>query len=213
MAQFSSYPFFIKSAVMKYFRKEYGRSEVRSLWNKTFALYKDFVEKAPDIGGRENKMSKNLYMALAVFAFYEAIDRKITNEELKNLIAEYMPKQIPIVSALLDFNKPKNQERLRKRYEKYKAISDSKLANGEWGNNWRVEMNPHNRTKGVAFDLIGCPLADFARKYGYIDIMPVLCDFDYSTASIIHARLIREHTVATGNEYCDYWYIGDKDTE
>ncbi len=211
MAQFSPYPFFIKNAAMKYFRKEYGNGEAKNRWNKTEAIYKDFVEKALDIGGRKNNMSNNLYMALAVFAFYEAADRKITPEELKNLVTEYMPKNIPIISALLDFNKQRNQKTMQRKFEKYKTLSDEKLNNGEWGNSWRVEMNPHNRTKGVAFDLIGCPLADFARQYGYLEIMPILCNFDYMTAALIHARLIREHTVAEGSQYCDYWYVGDKE--
>lgn len=213
MAQFKPYPSFVRGAAMKYFSKQYSGSEVKHFWNKTLELYKSFVEEAPDIGGKENNMSNNLYMALAVFAFYEAADKRITPEELKKLMTEYMPKSIPVVSAFLDFNKPKNQEKLRIRYEKYKALSDDKLNNGEWGNSWRVELNPHNRKKGVAFDLVGCPLADFAKKHGYAEIMPVLCDFDYLTASLMHARLIREHTVAEGNEYCDYWYIGDKESE
>ena len=72
-------------------------------------------------------------------------------------------------------------------------------------------MNPRGREKGIAFDLVSCPLADFARKHGYTEIMPVLCDFDYLTASLIHAHLFREHTVATGSPYCDYWYLGDKE--
>ena len=25
------------------------------------------------------------------------------------------------------------------------------------------------------------------------------------------ARLIREHTVATGSTYCDFWYLGDRE--
>lgn len=213
MAQFRPYPSFVRGAAMKYFRKQYGGSEVNRLWNKTLELYKSFVEEAPDIGGKENNMSNNLYMALAAFAFYEVADKRITPEELKKLMTEYMPKSIPVLSALMDFNNPKNQEKLKKRYEKYKALSDDKLNNGEWGNSWRVELNPHNRKKGVAFDLVGCPLADFAKRHGYTEIMPVLCDFDYLTASLMHARLIREHTVAEGNEYCDYWYLGDKESE
>lgn len=213
MAQYKPYPSFIKSAVIKFFRKKYGKNQVKCLWNRTSEIYRDFVEKAPDIGGKENNMSNNLYMALAVFSFYEAVDRKISPQDLKKLITEYMPKNIPVISAVIDFNKPKNQQKLKERYEKYKALSDEKLNNGEWGNSWRVELNPHNRKKGVAFDLVGCPLADFARKYGYTEIMPVLCDFDYLTASLMHARLIRKHTVADGSEYCDYWYIGDKESE
>ena len=212
MAQFRAFPFFIKSAAMKYFNKHCNRSEVKKLWNKTFQLYKNFVDEAPDIGGKENNMSNNLYMALAIFAFYEAVDKKVTCEELRQMMTEYMPKNIPVISALLDFNKPKNQEKLKRRYEKYKALSDKKLDNGEWGNSWRVEMLPDNE-KGVAFNLVGCPLADFAKKHGYLEIMSVLCDFDYITASLMHARLIRKHTVADGSRYCDYLYIGDKESE
>lgn len=212
MAQFRAFPFFIKSAAMKYFNKHCNRSEVKKLWNKTFQLYKSFVDEAPDIGGKENNMSNNLYMALAIFAFYEAVDKKVTCEELRQMMTEYMPKNIPVISALLDFNKPKNQEKLKRRYEKYKALSDKKLDNGEWGNSWRVEMLLDNK-KGVAFNLVGCPLADFAKKHGYLEIMSVLCDFDYITASLMHARLIRKHTVADGSQYCDYLYIGDKESE
>ena len=50
-------------------------------------------------------------------------------------------------------------------------------------------------------------MEDFADKHGYTDIMPVLCDFDYLTAKLMHARLFREHTVSTGSAYCDCWVI------
>lgn len=212
MAQRSPFPFFIKSAAMKYFVKEYGRGEAGRLMNRTLELYDRFVEEAPDIGGKENKLSNNLYFALAVFAFYEAADKKITAEDIRKMMTEYMPKSIPVVSSIIDFNKPKNQKKLRLRYEKYKALSDEKLNSGQWGNSWRVELDPHGRKKGVAFDFIGCPLVDFAKSHGYMEIMPVLCEFDHLTAALMHARLIREHTVADGSEYCDYWYIGDKET-
>ena len=211
MAEFRAYPFFIRGAVWKYLKKEYGGSEARRIWRETLAYYRRFVDEAPDIGGKANRMSSNLYMALAVFAFYEADGRKLTPEKLRALMTERMPKHIPLFSALVDFNKPRNQRKLRARYEKYKATSDEKLDRGEWGNSWRIEMNPRGREKGIAFDLVSCPLADFARKHGYTEIMPVLCDFDYLTASLIHAHLFREHTVATGSPYCDYWYLGDKE--
>ena len=31
------------------------------------------------------------------------------------------------------------------------------------------------------------------------------------TAALMHARLIREHTVAEGNDICDYRYVGDRE--
>ena len=213
MAEIRPYPFFIRGAVCKYLKKEYGGSEAKRIWRETLAYYRRFVDEAPDIGGKANRMSSNLYMALAVFAFYEADGRKLTPEKLRVLMTERMPKRIPLFSTLVDFNKPRNQRKLRSRYERYKLISDEKLNRGEWGNSWRIKMNPHGRGKGVAFDLVGCPLAEFAKKHGYADIMPVFCDFDYLTAGLIHARLFRERTVATGSAYCDYWYLGDKEPE
>ncbi|MDE6592438.1 MAG: L-2-amino-thiazoline-4-carboxylic acid hydrolase [Oscillospiraceae bacterium] len=211
MAQYSPFPSFIRAAAMKYFSKEYGRDKAGQLMNKTLELYGRFAEEAPDIGGKENKLSNNLYMALAVFAFYETAEKKITPEDMKKMMTEYMPKSLPVVSSIIDFNKPKNQEKIRLRFEKYKALSDEKFGSGQWGNSWRVEINPHGREKGVAFDFIGCPLADFAKSHSYMEIMPVLCEFDYITAALMHARLVREHTVADGSEYCDYWYLGDKE--
>ena len=212
MAQYRPYPSFIRSAVRKYYRRTCGK-DAEAYWNRTMELYRDLVDKAPDIGGKENSMSINLYMALAVFAFYEATGRSISNEELKELMIGNVPERIPFLSSLLDFNRPLIQRRMKDKYERYKTLSDIKLDSGEWGNSWRVSMNPHGRTKGVAFDLIGCPLADFARKNGYTEIMPVLCDFDHITASLMHARLIREHTEAKGDEYCDFWYVGDREGE
>ena len=212
MAEFKPYPFFIRRAVRKYLKKEYGKNEAARLWERTLQIYACFVKEVPDIGGKANAMSSNLYLALAVFAFYEADGRKLTVDKLKELMSQQLTQSIPVLSALADLNKPKNQQRLRERYEKYKAISDEKLDRGEWGNGWRIEMNPHGREKGVAFDLVGCPLADFANKHGYIGFMPVLCGFDHLTAKLLHAKLIREHTVATGSKYCDFWYLGNRET-
>ena len=67
--------------------------------------------------------------------------------------------------------------------------------------------------KAAAVWVLNRPSADFAKKHSFTEIMPVLCDFDYLTAGLMHARLLREHTVATGSAYCDYWYLGDKEPE
>ena len=109
MAQYRPFPSFIRAAVMKFFSKEYGKGEINGRWRRTLELYSRFVEEAPDIGGKDNELSNNLYMALAVFAFYEAADKKITPENIRKMMTEYMPGSIPVVSSLIDFNKPKKQ--------------------------------------------------------------------------------------------------------
>ena len=37
-----------------------------------------------------------------------------------------------------------------------------------------------------------------------------MCALDHAYARLMHARLIRTHTVATGADSCDYWYVPDK---
>lgn len=41
-------------------------------------------------------------------------------------------------------------------------------------------------------------------------MLPIMCDIDYKTAALMHAKLHRDHTLAGGGEVCDYWFVGDK---
>ena len=71
-------------------------------------------------------------------------------------------------------------------------------------------VNPNNTDEGFAFTLVGCPLVQYAKKYGYMELMPHMCKLDHQYAKLMHAKLIRTHTVATGADSCDYWYVPDK---
>ena len=55
---------------------------------RTLQIYDGFVKEAPDIGGKENGMNSNLYLALAVFAFYEADGRKLMPDKLKEFMSQ-----------------------------------------------------------------------------------------------------------------------------
>ena len=39
---------------------------------------------------------------------------------------------------------------------------------------------------------------------------PHICALDHTFAKLMHAKLIRTYTVATGADSCDYWYVPDK---
>ena len=55
-----------------------------------------------------------------------------------------------------------------------------------------------------------CPLNTFARREGYEEVLPVMCDIDHLTARLMHFKLHREQTLAGGGSVCDYWFVGDK---
>ena len=54
------------------------------------------------------------------------------------------------------------------------------------------------------------PEAEFAIKHGLDDIIPALCNVDYASMELIHAKLVRTTTCANGCK-CDYTICGDKD--
>ena len=87
---------------------------------------------------------------------------------------------------------------------------EKKRAKGEWLETWGMIVDPNESSEGFAFTLVGCPIADYAAKYGYMDLMPHMCALDHTYAKLMHAKLIRTHTVATGADSCDYWYVPDQ---
>ena len=91
-----------------------------------------------------------------------------------------------------------------------KKQTDKHIADGSWHNTWKFELNPEGREEGVNVHLIGCPIYDFAKTHGYLEIMPALCHSDYKIFEPFHCKMIRYHTVANGDKYCEFWQVGDK---
>ena len=54
------------------------------------------------------------------------------------------------------------------------------------------------------------PPAEFAKQFGLTDIMPALCNVDYASMELLHARLVRTTTCVEGCR-CDYTICGDRD--
>ncbi|MCR4703262.1 MAG: L-2-amino-thiazoline-4-carboxylic acid hydrolase [Saccharofermentans sp.] len=53
------------------------------------------------------------------------------------------------------------------------------------------------------------PINTFARKYGYLDVLPVCRELDHILTEASHGKLIRKYTLATGGNICDYWIVPD----
>ena len=171
------------------------------------------MAKAPDLGGRENSLSDNLNMFILFLSYYEATNHKMAGEAIDEIIAD-LYNHLKVLGKLMDINNPRVLSILRKylyrNYQKYANKVIEKRHHGEWLDTWGMIVNPNNEKRGFAFTLVGCPLYEYAKKYGYEDLMPHMCALDHSYAKLMHAKLIRTHTVATGADSCDYWYVPDK---
>ena len=71
---------------------------------------------------------------------------------------------------------------------------------------WRTDLggkkNFHNGVGGT-YDCI-------AMRFRFADIMPALCNVDYASMELLHAKLVRTTTCVDGCR-CDYTICGDKD--
>ena len=202
----------VKKAFIRYTKKKYPADADRII-KKADELFPKLYSKAPDIGGSENMMAYNLDMFIIAISFYEASDHRIDGNAIGE-IAEDVYGRLKFLRHFVNLNREGTMKRFRKlmykKYVPYAQLVEDKLSRGEWGNTWRIRVNPDEKSEGVRFDLVGCPLADYAIANGYMDLLPYLCATDHVIPKLIHAKLIRTHTCALGSDSCDYWYVGDE---
>lgn len=187
--------------------KRFGKEETASLLRKADVIYRDMLNRADDIG-KDNPMSSNMYEGLIFFAIWEAADGKISIDDLREITHEVMG--FPLMKAVGIFMNA-NKSGLAKLEKKMHQ-------NAEWlevhpqykGVSWDFNFDKTKHSEGFYYHFTRCPLNDFARREGYLEVLPVMCEIDLISASLMHAKLIRRQTLASGGEMCDYWFVGDK---
>ena len=202
----------ILRAIKRYLKRHYP-AEMKCIINRAAALKPRLMAKAPDLGGKENSLANNLDMFILFLAFYEASDHRMDGKAVDEIIAD-LYHRMRFLGGFMNINHRGTLSFLRnslyKSYRKYAKKVAEKQAKGEWTDTWGMVVNPNHTDEGIAFTLVGCPRADYAKKYGYEELMPHMCALDHAYAKIMHAKLIRTHTVATGSDSCDYWYVPDR---
>ncbi len=104
---------------------------------------------------------KDLDFLIDFFAFYEACGRRIGFPELDEFAYETIVKSSEAAGKFISWNSPLMPKIAMKIYSSYKKKIDEHVARGEWGNTWRVEMNPEGHTEGFAIHTRMCPNVDF----------------------------------------------------
>lgn len=195
--------------------RRFGSARTEKIIRDAGLVYTRFLEETPSIGGKANVMNKNMDVALSFFSVYEASGRKIGEADIDEMLDIVMVQRIRKVGWLINMNRLDKPWFRKLAYRVLRRIADQSNARKgkEWNNTWGIQVNPEGHENGLAMTLVDCPLADFARAHGYMDVLPRLCAADMATAEAMHARLIRHHTVAQGYKTCDYWYVGDQNTE
>ena len=205
----------LQPAMMKALRVRYGEAEANDRWTGLESQFSRWLREEGDLGGRKNMMSSNMMLCYAVCAFYEAMDRELTREQFDMMVEDAMEASFRRM-GIINMNRLYRNRTLMKlchsfvqRYTK----KVGKFRGNEWGDTWKIRVNPNGHTVGFAMTLDSCPLYEFAKKRGYMDVLPWMCATDQRVARAMHAHLIRHKTISSGDDCCEYWYVGDTSPE
>ena len=91
----------------------------------------------------------------------------------------------------------------------YRAFVRAKSGCDKW-HDYEMSVAPYENGKPIYYEFTSCPAAEFAIRHGLTDIMPALCNVDYASMELLHAKLVRTTTCVDGCR-CDYTICGDKD--
>lgn len=183
------------------------KEETALLVQKTDAIYREMLNRSDDIG-KDNPMASNLYECLIFLAVWKAADGKISVDGLREITHEVMG--FPIMKAVGLFMNA-NRSGLDKLEKKMHQNAEWLEVHPQYKEfSWDFNFDKTKHPEGFYYHFTRCPLNDFARREGYLEVLPVMCEIDLLTASLMHAKLIRRQTLASGGDMCDYWFVGDK---
>ncbi|MCM1287746.1 MAG: L-2-amino-thiazoline-4-carboxylic acid hydrolase [Clostridium sp.] len=185
----------------------YDLDGVNDVWKKIQLQYAAFLKDLPYLGGKKNTHNGvgGTYDCIMLFAYYEVLDPKPSINELYEMnVAVFLP-SFQKLAGVVNANKPLLLRLLHLGFVMTAKSKDNKSPKQPTG--YIMEVEPYSKTEGVRYHFHRCPIAEFAKEHGYLDIMPAFCNSDYPAMDMINGALIRRHTCANSN-ICDYWIVG-----
>lgn len=167
----------------------------------------DMLERFPFIGGDKVSGTKNLTGAYMFAAMGEVLKNYGTDTmESGHLMVMIYERNIMKMPAFMRkimgriFTDPKL---LNKMFLKKDAQNAANAAENPGSFETETQIPPE---EGYDFSYHNkvCPLSDFAKKYGYEEYMPYLCNLDYVMFGILGAPLFRARTCFEDGGYCDF---------
>ena len=183
----------------------YPEAERETVWEKVQRQYAVFLSDwRTDLGGKKNFHNGvgGTYDCIAIMSYYVVCKAVTSFREIEEMEENLI---LPIFRRLrfVDCNKPFWRKLM------YRAFVRAKGGCDKW-HDYEMAVAPYENDKPIYYEFTSCPAAEFAKQFGFTDIMPALCNVDYASMELLHARLIRTNTCVNGCR-CDYTICGDKD--
>lgn len=157
-----------------------------------------------DLGGKKNfhNGKGGTYDCIAIMCYYSVCKDKTSFREIEEIEENLI---LPTFAKLkfVDCNKPFFKKLM------YKSFLRAKSACDKW-HDYEMNVAPFESGKPIYYEFTACPAAQFAKQFGFEDIMPALCNVDFKSMELIRAKLVRKGT-CVDSDRCDYTICGDED--
>jgi ubiquinone biosynthesis protein len=187
-------------------RGRFTRADVDDLLKAAWAGYAEGVGKLP----REPTVGSRMNVRLACFtmSFFDALLATDTDREYAiELVADAAWKVYRLWSAIA-----LGLARLRTGKTTSLAFAVAERGDRQIDVSLRFPFNAPGylietvpTDVGTAFDVVRCPIADYFRGAGAIDLCSASwCNLDYALAELTHEKLVRTKTLVRGDDRCDF---------
>ena len=194
-----------KKEILAKITLHYPEVEREAVWEQVQLRYAELLSKwRTDLGGKKNFHNGvgGTYDCIAIMCFYDVCRDVVTFREMEEIEENLI---LPSFRKLrfVDINKPFWKKLM------YRAFSTAQKHCDTW-HDYEMDVAPYENSKPIYYEFTACPAAEFAKRFGFTDIMPALCNVDFAAMELLHARLVRTTTCVDGCR-CDYTICGDKD--
>ena len=184
----------------------YPETERKAVWERVQRQYVEFLSDwRTDLGGKKNfhNGAGGTYDCIAIMSYYAVCRDVVSFREIEEIEENLILPTFRKLSRFVDCNKPFFKRLM------YWAFQNAEKQCAKW-HDYEMHVAPYDKDKPIYYEFTACPAAEFAIKHGLTDIMPALCNVDFASMELLHARLVRKTTCVDGCR-CDYTICGDKD--
>lgn len=193
----------LTGSLKKELSKKYDGFYICDLMKKMKAEYKALILRTPDIGGKENRLAHNLYIGAVFIACYKVSNKRISIEELKQIMVNTLSK-CEVIKWFFGKRDPFSEHSK----ESLATFSTwTQQYEQKYPTNWILHVKYPQPEKGICYQFSRCALHELCKREGCCEIMPILCKIDMIMISFGKAKLIRKTTLIEGASYCDYWLV------
>ena len=197
-----------KAQILTKIALHYPLEKRDGIWTSVQKQYVGYLSDwRTDLGGSKNfhNGAGGTYDCIALMAYYVVCKDVTSLAEIEEMEGNLFLTPFRKLSKLkiIDCNKPFFKKLM------YRAFLNAKAQCGKWGD-YKMNVAPFDKNKPIYYEFTACPVAEFAKKHGLLEIMPALCNPDYESMELIRAKLVRTTTCSNGCK-CDYTICGDRD--